>query len=59
MEEVEIRNDFVIEICEFSDGEIICLNTNFEDEYKQILMTRENAINVALLILDLAGYEKE
>jgi hypothetical protein len=60
MEDLEIDDNYYIGVSEINDGEVICLFAERHEELtEEILMTRESAISLALLILELTGYEEE
>jgi hypothetical protein len=60
MEEVELNDDYVIGVGESSDGELIFIQGILDEEIMhEILTTRENAIQIALIILEMTGYDED
>ena len=60
MENAEIEDDYCIGVGECSDGEIIYIQGELSGEVvSEIMTTRDNAIELAFLILELTGYEKK
>jgi|GEM_PF-5780473 hypothetical protein len=59
MEDLEIDDNYHICIGELNDGEVIYIQGEIENEITQeIIMLREKAIELALLILEITGYEE-